>query len=153
MLPIKTDDIKDIVKYVLIAVAVAIALRFIIKNAKKVSNLLKSKQEAKEEEEEAKNLGYSTKPRFDETYHKQIAEQLDDGFNPFPFGLGTNEDYVYSGYAQIASGTAGDMIGVKAQYLVLTGSDLFKDTREELNKEELSFVREILTNMPKHLRP
>ena len=153
MLAIKTDDIKDIVKYVLIAVAVAIALRFIIKNAKKVSNLLKSKQEAKEEEEEAKQLGYSTKPRFDTTYHKQIAEQLDDGFNPFPLGVGTNEDYIYNGYAQITSGTAGDMIGVKAQYLVLTGSDLFKDTRKELTKDELSFVRDILENMPKHLRP
>ena len=153
MLPIKTDDIKDIVKYVLIAVAVAIALRFIIKNAKKVSNLLKSKQEAKEEEEEAKELGYSTKPRFGESYHKQIAEQLDDAFHPFPFGFGTDERMVNNGYALITSGTAGDMIGVKAQYLVLTGDDLFKTTRDELNKDELQNVRAILQNMPKHLIP
>ena len=153
MLQIKTDDIKDIVKYVLIAVAVAIALRFIIKNAKKVSNLLKSKQEAKEEEEEAKELGYSTKPRFGESYHKQIAEQLDDAFNPFPFGIGTDEKMVNNAYAKITSGTAGDMIGVKAQYLVITGDDLFKTTREELDKNELQNVRDILTNLPEHLRP
>ena len=153
MLPNPTKDIKDIVKYVLIAVAVAIVLRFIIKNAKKINDRLKSRQQQKEEEEEAKQKGYSVNPKFGDTVHQAIAEQLDEGFNPFPLGAGTNENLIYNAFGKIATGTPGDMIKVRAKFTELTGDDLFKETRDELTKDELSNVRGILSNYPSQFRP
>ena len=153
MLPNPTKDIKDIVKYVLIAVAVAVILRFIIKNAKKINDRLKARKQQKEEEEEAKIQGYSTTPKFGESFHQQIAEQLKEGFSSGVFGLANDEESIYNAYGKIATGTPGDMIAVRAKFVERTGDDLFKETREELDKEELSNVGGILSNYPSKFRP
>jgi hypothetical protein len=149
MLPNPTKDIKYIVKYVLIAVAVAIVLRFIIKNAKKINAKIKAKQSANKEAAEAAAEGYSTTPKFGDTLHEKVAIQLDNAFS----GLGTDENSVYNAYGVIATGTPGDMIAVRAKFTEITGDDLFKETRDELTKDELSNVRGILSNYPSKFRP
>lgn len=149
MLPNPTKDIKDIVKYVLIAVAVALVLRFIIKNAKKINAKIKAKQIEKKETEEAQTLGYTITPKFGDSVHERIAIQLDDAFS----GLGTDEDSVYNAYAVIGTGTPGDMIKVISKYAEVSGGNLFQDTRDELTKAELGTVRDILSNYPEKFRP
>lgn len=150
---IDTKDISNIVKYLLAAIAIAVLIRFLVKNAKKINNKLKAGKQEKEEKAEAEKLGYSTTPKLGESMHRQIAEQLENAFNHGILGAGTDETNVYNAYGKIATGTPGDMIKVKSEFLQLTGDDLFIETRDELTNDELSNVRGILSNYPSNFRP
>lgn len=149
MLPNPTKDIKDIVKYVLIAVATALVIRFVIKNAKKINAKIKARQSENKEEAEAKAQGYSTTPKFGDSVHEKIAIQLDDAYS----GFGTDEKSVFNAFGVISTGTPGDMIKVRSKFTEITGDDLFATTRKELTKDELSNVRGILSNYPEQFRP
>jgi len=144
-----TNDIYKIVKLVLIAVAVGVIVRFLIKNAARLNAKARATKNEREEKAAAEALGYSTTPKFNKPQIETVADRIKSAFK----GWGTDENAVYAAYGAIATGTPGDMIELKSKYLSKHGADLFEETRNELTDAELSNIRSILSNFPEQFRP
>lgn len=149
MSPNPIKNIENILKLVLVAVAVGLIVRFAVKTANKIAAKKRAKDNQNEEEELAIKLGYSVRPRYSEALHKKVANQIK---NAWGFA-NDNEEMIYNALGQISTGTPGDMIKTRGVYTEITGEDLFSDLQDKLSEKEIGLVRGILSNFPIQFRP